>query len=167
MTTFELKSEPLSRAAFAPFGDVIAAAGADHYPINEGTTERFHDLANLDVSAEGGRALVSLFRAQPRTLPLRVTMMECHPLSSQAFIPLGGKPFLVLVAPAGDAPAPEALKLFRSDGQQGINYARGVWHHPLLALDIESEFIIIDRGGPGEDCIEQAFAAEREILIVG
>ena len=55
-----LTIEPLTREAFAPFGDVIELEGAKQFPINQGTTIRFHDLANVDVG-EGGRALISLF----------------------------------------------------------------------------------------------------------
>ena len=95
-----LVATPLTRAAFAPFGDVIAAdAAAHHYPINEGTTERFHDLAKVDVSAAGGRPLISIFRARPRTLPFPLRMLERHPLGSQAFVPLTRLPYLVVVAP--------------------------------------------------------------------
>ena len=95
----QLAIEPLTRDAFAPFGDVIEAA-ADHlsFPINAGTSQRFHDLARLDPG-EGGRLIVSIFRAQPRRLPLAITMLERHPKASQAFMPLAGRPFLVVVAP--------------------------------------------------------------------
>ena len=99
-----LPVEPLTRAAFAPFGDVIETAGARHYPINEGTTERFHDLARVDVAAEGGRPLINIFRTLPAPLPIRLRMMERHPLGSQAFVPLDGADFLVVVAPPGAAP---------------------------------------------------------------
>src|SRR5215469_9326479 len=95
-----LHLEPLTRAAFAPFGDVIELTGARHFPINGGTTERFHDLAAIDVSEAGGRAIVSVFRAQPRAWPVEIAMMERHPLGSQAFVPLGDVDYAVVVAPA-------------------------------------------------------------------
>ena len=79
-----LMVEKLTREAFAPFGDVIELEGAKHYPINLGTTERYHDLARVDTSDESGRTLISVFRGQPRELPFEVTMMERHPLGSQA-----------------------------------------------------------------------------------
>ena len=47
-----LTLQPLTRAAFEPFGDVIELDGAQHFPINGGTTERFHDLARVDVGAD-------------------------------------------------------------------------------------------------------------------
>lgn len=152
MTAMNLKIEPLNPATFAPFGHVIQAGTAtQHFTINDGNTERFHDLAPLEAGPEG-RMIVSLFRAQPRTLPFTITMMERHPLASQAFIPVSGKPWLVVVAPAGDPPAASELRLFLCQGDQGVNYASGVWHHPILALESVCDFIVLDRQGPGENC---------------
>ncbi|HVE08318.1 MAG TPA: ureidoglycolate lyase [Paraburkholderia sp.] len=152
-----LAIEPLTRAAFAPFGDVIELDGAKQIPINLGTTIRYHDLANVDVGEQGGRALVNLFRGQPRTLPFEVKMLERHPLGSQAFIPLNDKPYLVVVAPAGELD-PAAIRAFVTSGWQGVNYAKGVWHHPLLALAEVSDFIVVDRGGEGLNLHEQDLA---------
>lgn len=149
-----LRIEPLTRAAFAPFGDVIELEGAKQIPINLGTTIRYHDLARVDVADEGGRPLVNLFRGQPRTLPFEVTMLERHPLGSQAFVPLTEKPYIVVVAPAGRL-APEGVRAFVTRGWQGVNYAKGVWHHPLIALDAVSDFLVVDRGGEGPNCDEQ------------
>ena len=152
MTTLDLKPEPLSPTTFAPFGHVIQAATAtQRMVINDGNTERFHDLAPLEAGPDG-RIIVSLFRAQPRLLPFTITMMERHPLASQAFIPLSGKPWLVVVAAPGKSPVASDLRLFLCQGDQGINYAPGVWHHPILALESVSDFIVLDREGPGENC---------------
>lgn len=153
IATTALAIEPLTREAFAPFGDVIELDGAQQFPINQGTTTRFHDLADVEVG-EGGRALINLFRGQPRALPFEVKMLERHPRGSQAFIPLNDRPYLVVVAPAGELD-PARLRAFVTRGWQGVNYARGVWHHPLLALDTVSDFIVIDRGGEGPNCDEQ------------
>ncbi len=148
-----LRVERLTRAAFAPFGDVIERAGARHFPINGGTTERYHDLANVDVCMDGGRPLINLFRAQPRALPVEIDMMERHPHGSQAFVPLADVRYLVVVAPAGELD-PDRMRAFVSDGWQGVNYARGVWHHPLLALERVSDFVVVDRGGVQPNCDE-------------
>ncbi|HSV80264.1 MAG TPA: ureidoglycolate lyase [Ramlibacter sp.] len=143
-----LRPLPLTREAFSPFGEVIELEGARQFAINGGTTQRFHDLAKVDTGAEGGRPLISLFRAQARSVPVQLTMMERHPLGSQAFIPLVPRPYLVVVAvDAGGRPA--ALQAFITRGWQGVNYARNVWHHPLLALRDDSDFIVVDRGGEG------------------
>ncbi|GGD52634.1 ureidoglycolate lyase [Caballeronia grimmiae] len=150
----KLAIEPLTRAAFEPFGDVIELEGAKQIPINLGTTVRFHDLCNVDVTDEGGRAIVNLFRGQPRTLPFEVKMLERHPLGSQAFVPLDDRPYLVVVAPAGDLDESK-IRAFVTRGWQGVNYAKGVWHHPLLALDKVSDFIVVDRSGEGRNLNEQ------------
>ncbi|MGB7989919.1 MAG: ureidoglycolate lyase [Candidatus Methylophosphatis roskildensis] len=161
MTT--LTPEPLTREAFAPFGDVIEACDlVRHFTINAGNTERYHDLANIEPGPDG-RVIVSIFRGQPRSLPFRVEMMERHPLASQAFIPMSDWPYLVVVAPAGDPPAAHDLRAFLASGEQGVNYAPGVWHHPLLALDAVSDFLVVDRDGSGHNCDE--FQLEQPALI--
>jgi len=145
-----LRSAPLTKAAFVPFGDVIEARGARRFEINDGMCARFHDLATLDLTEAGGRPLVSLFRSRAWTPPFALRLLERHPLSSQAFFPLGSEPFLVVVAPPGETPRAESVRAFRTDGRQGVNLRRGVWHHPLIALAEGAEFLVIDRGAEGE-----------------
>ena len=147
-----LPVERLTREGFAPFGDVIAVEGSRHYTINDGHAERHHDLARVDVGQSGGRPLINIFRARPWPLPLRIAMVERHPLSSQAFMPLAPARFLVVVAARGDGRRPEGLRAFVTDGSQGVNYAPGIWHHPVLALERTTDFLVVDRGGPGENC---------------
>jgi ureidoglycolate lyase len=148
-----LRVQRLTREAFAPFGDVIELAGARHFPINGGTTERYHDLAAVDVTDAGGRPLISVFRGTPRSLPLELALMERHPLGSQAFIPVGDVKYLVVVAPAGEFD-PAQMRAFAPEGFQGVNYARGVWHHPLIVLERAADFIVVDRGGSQPNCDE-------------
>lgn len=153
-----LKAEPLTAEAFAPFGDVIQIAGHAARIINEGTCERFDDLAPVDVLANGGKPLISIFKAAPRLLPFEVRVLERHPLSSQAFYPLDGTPFLVVVAEHGNAGTPWSgrVRAFRAAGNQGVSYRRNTWHHALLAIEQTSHFLVVDRGGPGENCDEVA-----------
>lgn len=147
-----LTVKALSREAFAPFGDVIEVTDqVRHFAINDGNTQRYHDLAKIDPG-EDGRAIVSIFRGQARQLPFTVTQMERHPSGSQAFMPLSGVDYLTVVAPAGPAPTIDECHVFLCQAGQGVNYARGVWHHPLLALSQTSDFLVIDRAGPGENC---------------
>ncbi|MCR9214488.1 MAG: ureidoglycolate lyase [Proteobacteria bacterium] len=155
----DVKIEPLTSDAFQGFGDVIETEGKDHFSINNGSTERYHDLARVEVGPNG-RTLVNIFRATPLTYPLKVTMVERHPLASQAFIPLSGEPYLVLVAPKGAEVLPEKLRAFQAGSQQGVNYHPGTWHHPVLALNRESDFLVIDRGGEGDNCDEFYFDTE-------
>ena len=155
-----LTPKPLTAEAFAPYGDVIEVRGQAKV-INEGLTERFHDLAKVDVTAQGGHTLVNIFRSKPKPLPMKITMMERHPLGSQAFIPLGSTPFLVLVAPAEhETLRGDDLELFITHAQQGVNYRRNVWHHYCLALGQEGDFLVIDRGGPGENLEEYRLAED-------
>jgi len=157
-----LAVEPLTAHAFAPFGEVIAPSSAKRViMINDGTAARHHDLARIDCDADGGRAIVSIVRAQPRALPFAITMLERHPLGSQAFVPLDpAVRYLIVVATDPQSP-PRAF--LASDGQ-GVNYARGAWHHPLIALDRASDCLVIDRGGAGANCDEAALPQRYELL---
>lgn len=154
MSGVVLQAAPLTAEAFAPFGEVIQTTGHTPRLINEGTSERFDDLTPVDVLAGGGRPLISIFRASPRPLPFTVRAMERHPLSSQAFYPLDGLPYLVVVAEPGDAPWDRRIRAFRAAGNQGVNYRRNTWHHALLALGRTCHFLVVDRGGGGENCEE-------------
>ena len=75
-----VRTRPLTKSAFAPFGDVIETDGAEERLINAGTTTRYHDLAQVDVAAGGGRPLISIFRGQAFAFPVEIRMMERHPL---------------------------------------------------------------------------------------
>ena len=141
-----IKPKALTKQAFKAFGDVIEANDqAEHFAINDGYTERYHDLAEVDVNSSNGRALVNIFRTQPFALPLAIKMMERHPLSSQAFIPMGKHPYLVVVAPKGDFDE-SSIEVFLATNSQGVNYHAGTWHHYCLALEGVSDFIVVDRG---------------------
>ncbi|WP_199101523.1 ureidoglycolate lyase [Aquitalea sp. ASV11] len=149
-----LRAEALTAKAFRPFGEVMEAGPeARQFAINGGNTMRFHDLAQLDAGPDG-RLMVSIFRGQPRSLPFELRMMERHPHGSQAFMPLSGLPYLVVVAPPGAAPTADTLRVFLAGPQQGVNYAAGVWHHPLLALHQPCDFLVLDRDGSTPNCDE-------------
>jgi ureidoglycolate lyase len=155
-----LRIEPLTRAGFSPFGEVIEAQAGRRVAINAGFAERFHDLARIDVAAAGGRPLLSILRAQPRPTPLRLTLMERHPLASQALFPLQDRDWLIVVAAGQDPLRPQALRAFRASGRQGVNYAPGAWHHPLIVLTPDHEFLVIDRDGEGVNLEEAPFVTE-------
>ncbi|MBO0906018.1 ureidoglycolate lyase [Jiella sonneratiae] len=158
-----IRPAPLTRAAFAPFGDVIDTDGADAFPINAGMTTRFHDLATVDVAAGAGRPAIAIFRSTPVSLPFDIALMERHPLASQAFFPLAPRPWLVVVAD-DEAGRPGTPLAFLATGAQGVNYGRNVWHHPLLALESVTDFLIVDRGGA--DNLEE-FSLEAPVRIEG
>jgi ureidoglycolate lyase len=147
---------PLTRDAFAPFGDVIEREGAAHFPINAGRCIRYHDLATIETAGEKGRPMISLLSGEPYALPLTLTMVERHPLGSQAFIPLSAHPFLVVVAEE-TGQGPGAPIAFRTAPGQGVNIARNVWHGILTPLIAVSDFVVVDRGGEGVNLEEHFY----------
>lgn len=150
----QVRARPLTAAAFAPFGDVIALRASPDRLINQGYCGRHHDLATLDFG--DGRAGISLFDAAPRALPYQLEMMERHPEGSQAFLPMTADPFLVIVAPdeGGEPGRPEA---FLTASGMGVNYRRGVWHGVLTPLQAPGLFAVVDRIGAGDNLEEAWF----------
>jgi ureidoglycolate lyase len=147
---------PLTRQAFAPFGDLIETDPASMRLINGGNTERHHALAAPDLSGEGARIVLNIFRGKPRLFPYAIDMMERHPFGSQSFTPLSGHPFLVVVA-EDERGRPGTPKVFLARPEQGVNYHRNVWHHPLMTLGSVSDFLVVDRDGPGNNLEEFFF----------
>ncbi|MCH2165470.1 MAG: ureidoglycolate lyase [Marinovum sp.] len=146
--------EPITQAAFAPFGDVLSVEGAPDRLINQGRCGRFHDRATIDLS--DGHAGISLFHAECRRLPLELDMMERHPEGSQAFIPMEAVPFLVIVAPClGQKPG--RPRAFVTTELQAINFHRGTWHGVLTPLSGQGVFAVLDRIGPGSNLDEHWF----------
>ena len=143
---------PLTKSAFAPFGEVIALDGAERIGINQGFAERVNGLARIDVAAQGGGVNVSLFVAKARPRPIEIKLMERHPLGSQLFYPGQDAPWLVVVC--ADPREPASYRAFAATGRQGVNYARNVWHHPLLVTADDHRFIMLDRSGPGDNLEE-------------
>lgn len=153
MSEARLRVEALTPEAFAPFGEVIAVGAATRvYPINGGTSQRHHALARVEVGA--GHGLISIARAEARALPFAIRMLECHPLGSQAWIPLSLTPYLIVVAESPE----HSPRCFLAAHGEGVNYRAGTWHHPLLAL-AAGDFLIVDRGGEGANCDEANLAA--------
>ncbi len=152
-----LAAELLTAEAFAPFGDVIAAAG-DSYPINGGMCDRFHDLARMDFAGDGARAGISVGYGRPYPLPHVFDLVERHPLGSQAFVPMGEDPFLVVVAPDENG-RPGRPRAFLTRQGQGVNYLRNVWHGVLTPLGRPANFVIVDRIGTGNNLEEFRYEA--------
>ena len=135
-----IHTEPLTAAVFAPFGDVLEATG-DFRLINAGLCRRHHDRARIDTADAGPG--ISIFQAEPRALPYSFDLIERHPEGSQAFLPMTGHPFLVIVADG-----PQAIpRAFLTNGAQGINLHRGIWHGVLTPLHAPGLFAVVDRIG--------------------
>ncbi|HAU42289.1 MAG TPA: ureidoglycolate lyase [Gammaproteobacteria bacterium] len=162
MQALSLTPQPLTAEAFAAFGDVIEARSDTVININQGTSQRFHDLARVDVAFGEGYPLVNIFRASPYPEPLTLSMMEKHPLGSQLFMPLQQHAYLVAVAQTSDQVSAGDITVFSANGNQGVNFQPGTWHHPLLVL-VQQDFLVVDRGGKGDNLVEQGL--DQSVLI--
>ncbi|MGJ4968399.1 MULTISPECIES: ureidoglycolate lyase [unclassified Bradyrhizobium] len=158
----KLTPQPLTKAAFAAFGDVVETDGAETIEINQGFAHRCNGLAAIDVTSGGAAVNISLFEARPRPLPIEIKLMERHPLGTQLFMPLQDRPWLVLVC--ADPRNPASYRAFTASGRQGVNYARNVWHHPLLVFDEASRFMVVDRMSP--DNLEELWLDEPLYLSI-
>ncbi|NOD93063.1 ureidoglycolate lyase [Ruegeria sp. HKCCD4884] len=159
--TQQIVTEIISADAFAPFGDLIEASGPPDKIINQGQCGRFNDRAQLEFS--DGRAGLSLFNANPRSLPYTLEMVERHPDGSQAFIPMTHKPFLVIVA-ADNAGKPGVPRAFITKPGQTVNYHRGTWHGVLTPLHGPGLFAVVDRIGTGSNLEEHWFDTPYEVV---
>jgi ureidoglycolate lyase len=163
--TRTIVAELLAAAAFAPFGDVIEAAGAS-FPINGGMCDRFHDLARMEFTGAGARAGISVGRGRPYPMPLVFDLVERHPFGSQAFVPMTADPFLVVVAP-DEGGRPGRPRAFLTAPGQGVNYLRGAWHGVLTPLGREAPFLIVDRIGEGANLEEFRYEAPWTVVAPG
>lgn len=152
-----IAAQPLSPSSYAPYGDVIMASphGQPGQPANQGSARRFDHLAELVNLRPGHAALnVCVFRCAPRSsAPLSIPLLERHPASTQLFVPMNARRYLVVVAQGGDRPDLTTLAAFVAHGAQGISYRPGIWHHPMIALDAEADFTcLVWEDGSAGDC---------------
>ena len=157
------KPTKINRKNFSPYGDLISSDDIDYININAGYAKRFDNLANIDTLNGEGRTIVSIFSALKRTFPMKIDMMEKHPLGSQAFIPMKETTFLSFVAPPGESPEISKIQSFIVPPKTGINYKPGIWHFPLISTE-DTNFLVIDRKGNGNNLIIHKFEKEKIIL---
>ena len=153
----------ITKKNFLKFGDMITTEDIKPLQINNGYAKRFDGIANLNTSKDGGKTIISIFSALKRSFPMKIDMMEKHPLGSQAFIPMKETTFLCFVAPAGDSPEINKIKSFIIPPKTGINYKPGIWHFPLISTE-NTNFLVIDRKGKGENLVIHKFEKENIIL---
>jgi ureidoglycolate lyase len=158
-TSVNIRPEPLTKEVFRPYGDVLETDGVPPRLINFGNTQKFGNLADVTLG-DNGTAQLSIYRSSAIVVPFRILLMECHPLGSQAFYPLHQRPFPVVVARAGEAPAPGDIRVFLTNGRQGVNLHAGVWHHYQLTLGQDSEYLVVERGGNGDNYREHRLSGE-------
>jgi len=154
MNNHVLQLEPLTAEAFRPYGTVVDTGETSPVLINDGNTQKFDNLLPLDCEHQDGRDAVHIYRSIARGLPLTVHGLERHPLGSQAFWPLSNRPYIVVVAPPDPSLDESAICAFLAQGSQAIQYHRGTWHHYQISLETESDYLVLDREGPGDNCDE-------------
>ena len=158
-----IKPIKITKENFAKFGDIISAENIQPIDINNGYAKRFDNLANINTSKDGGKTIVSIFSALKRNFPMKIDMMEKHPLGSQAFIPMKETTFLCFVAPTGESPEIDKIQSFIIPPKTGINYKPGIWHFPLISTE-DTDFLVIDRKGNGENIVIHKFDKEKVVL---
>ena len=163
MTNFVIKPKPINKENFKKFGDMITTTDIKPIEINEGYAKRFDGIANLDTSKDNGETTISIFSALKRSFPMKIDMMEKHPLGSQAFIPMKQTTFLVLVAPEGNKPDLNKIEAFIVPPEIGVNYNPGIWHFPLIATE-DMNFLVVDRKGSGDNLVIENIEKEEIIL---
>ena len=153
----------ITRDNFSKYGDLISSNDINPIDINAGYAKRFDNLTNINTSREKGETIVSIFSSLKRVFPMKIDMMEKHPLGSQAFIPMRETTFLSFVAPQGEFPEISKIESFIIPPKTGINYKPGIWHFPLISTE-DTNFLVIDRKGIGENLIIHKFEKEKIIL---
>jgi len=157
-----VKAKNITKKKFSKFGQLINTAKKNPININDGYAKRFDNLINIDTSKKG-KAIVSIFKAKKRRFPMKIDMMEKHPLGSQAFIPMENSKFLVFVAPKGDKPNINKIQSFLVPKQTGVNYKAGIWHFPLISMK-NMNFLVVDRKGKGKNLVIYKFKKDKIIL---
>ena len=158
-----INPKPITKENFSKFGDMITTANIKPIEINDGYAKRFDGIANLNTSQDNGETIISIFSALKRTFPMKIDMMEKHPLGSQAFIPMKQTTFLVLVAPEGNKPDLNKIEAFLIPPEIGVNYNPGTWHFPLIATE-DMNFLVVDRKGSGDNLVIENIEKEEVIL---
>ena len=152
MTQRIIKPIPMTKENFSKFGDMITTENIKPLEINNGYAKRFDEIAKIDTSSKNGETTISIFSALKRSFPMKIDMMEKHPLGSQAFIPMKETTFLTLVAPEGEKPDIEKIESFIVPKGIGVNYKANVWHFPLISTE-DMDFLVVDRKGLGENLV--------------
>ena len=158
-----IKPKIINKKNFNKFGQIIDTSKKTYFRINNGYAKRYDNLGKINTSTKKGKAIVSIFSAKKRRFPMKIDMMEKHPLGSQAFIPMEDTKFLVFVAPKGDKPDVNKIQSFLVPKQTGVNYNAGIWHFPLISMK-DMNFLIVDRKGKGNNLVIYKFKKDKIIL---
>ena len=152
MKNLVVKPKPITKQNFIKFGDMITTTDIKPIEINNGYAKRYDGIANFDTKKDNGESTICIFSALKRSFPMKIDMMEKHPLGSQAFIPMKETVFLSFVAPEGEKPDLTRVEAFIIPKGKGVNYNPGIWHFPLISTE-DMNFLVVDRKGEGDNLI--------------
>ena len=139
-----LSIKEINQKNFSQFGQLISTKNIKSENINTDTTKSFYDLVNIQILGNDHQCRVNIFKGKKRKFPLQINMLENHPFSSQAFIPLQKTTFIVVVAPISKIPDLNSIEAFKIPAEEGINFLPKVWHFPLITIE-DSNFLTIDK----------------------
>jgi ureidoglycolate lyase len=131
--TITLIVQPMTREAFAPYGELIGERGG----------------VELDLS--GGAPSVVAQTVEAREMSF--DFLGRHERTEQVFAPLGGAQSVIAVAP----PSPDGsidikrLGAFLIDGGSAFKLHRGTWHTSAFPLGARATFLVLDREGTLEE----------------
>ena len=163
MTEKIIKPIPITKENFSKYGDVISTKDIKPLEINNGYAKRYDGIANLNTSNDNGETTISIFSVLKRNFPMKIDMMEKHPLGSQAFIPMKETTFLAFVAPNGDKPDLNKIEAFIIPPGIGVNNKPGTWHFPLISTE-DMNFLVVDRKGSGDNLVVENLDKENITL---
>ena len=158
-----IKPKKINKKNFSKYGQIIDTSKKTYFRINNGYAKRYDNLGKINTSTKKGKTVVSIFSAKKRLFPMKIDIMEKHPLGSQAFIPMKETSFFAFVAPKGNRPNLRKIKSFIIPKQTGINLNPGIWHFPLISTK-KMNFLVIDRKGKGKNLIIHKFKKEKIYL---
>lgn len=150
-----LRVEAATPAGIEPFGRLLASnAGAPRMDLGYYAGAVFTSRP-VDFSCDSTTD-ISLASLRPR--PLQVRYLERHFQHTQTFIPLGGKPWLAVLAPAGHDEMPDlaAARAFRFAGDTGLCLHRGTWHEFPFPVEDGTDMIVILSSQTTEDLRHRA-----------
>ena len=153
----------ITKENFSLYGDIISTNDVKPIDINAGYAKRYDNLANINTSKDNGETIISIFSAIKRIFPMKIDMMEKHPLGSQAFNPMKDTTFLVFVAPQGEKPDLSKVESFIIPTGIGINYKPGIWHFPLISTE-DMNFLVVDRKGSGNNLVIENLTDKKIVL---
>ncbi|GAI28648.1 unnamed protein product, partial [marine sediment metagenome] len=172
VSTSPIKAVAISRAAYEPYGSLIAADdGLPFRYANMRTARRFDFLADIaNLRGETAKLNLCVFSCSPLSeIPLRMKLLEKHQFSTQVFMPMTNNArFLVIVCLGEDEPEMSTLMCFEAGNGQGISYKPGVWHYPITAIGESIDFAcLVSEDGSKDDCTIHSFDAAIEIFPTG